>query len=159
MHIKTYINSLLRKINIGKSFRWYLKRYDMALWDWYFFHCESHSEILSVNPNKTFILDQSHTRVCGILLFFVRDGACLCKSNRKSENAHKTHELGFTAHKKFWKSHSDLIVWHKKIIICLLNANCCFLVWAWDFFFSFQCVWFILPFRQTQECLFSGRLR
>lgn len=100
----------------------------------FFFHYESHSEIPSVNPNKTFILDQSHTRVCGILLFFVRDGACLCKSN------HRTHELGFTAHKKFWKSHSDLIVWHKKIIICLLNANCCFLVWAWDFFFSFQCV-------------------
>lgn len=55
----------------------------------FFFHCESHSEILSVNPNKTFILDQSHTRVCGILLFFVRDGACLCKSNRKSENIYK----------------------------------------------------------------------
>lgn len=96
MHIKTYINSLLRKINIGKSFRWYLKRYDMALWDWYFFHCESHSEILSVNPNKTFILDQSHTRVCGILLFFVRDGACLCKSNRKSENIYKRPQNAWT---------------------------------------------------------------
>lgn len=62
------------------------------------------------------------------------------ESPKTYTSAHRTHELGFTAHKKFWKSHSDLIVWHKKIIICLLNANCCFLVWAWDFFFSFQCV-------------------
>lgn len=109
-----------------------------------FFHCESHSEILSVNPNKTFILDQSHTRVFVVYCFSLYETALVfvkvIESPKTYTSAHRTHELGFTAHKKFWKSHSDLIVWHKKIIICLLNANCCFLVWAWDFFFSFQCV-------------------
>lgn len=105
----------------------------------------------------------SHTHAFVVYCFSLYETALVfvkvIESPKTYTSAHRTHELGFTAHKKFWKSHSDLIVWHKKIIICLLNANCCFLVWAWDFFFSFQCVWFILPFRQTQECLFSGRLR
>lgn len=108
----------------------------------FFFHCESHSEILSVNPNKTFILDQSHTRVFVVYCFSLYETALVfvkvIESPETYTSALRTHELGFTAHKKFWKSHSDLIVWHKKIIICLLNANCCFLVWAWDFFFPFS---------------------
>lgn len=124
--------------NILKLF-YYL--YDMALWDWYFCIAKNHSEIPSVNSNKTFILDQSHTHTfvayCFPLYEAVRVFVKVIQKVRKHTRACEMHGLGLTHIKKFWKSQSDLIVWHKKIIICLLNANCCSLVWAWDPFFSF----------------------
>lgn len=144
MHIKTCINSLLRKINIGKSFRWYLKRYDMALWDWFFFFIAKVIQKFYQLSQTRHSFKISHTHAFVVYCFSLYETALVfvkvIESPKTYTSAHRTHELGFTAHKKFWKSHSDLIVWHKKIIICLLNANCCFLVWAWDFFFSFQCV-------------------
>lgn len=104
----------------------------------------------------------SHTHAFVVYCFSLYETALVfvkvIESPKTYTSALRTHELGFTAHKKFWKSHSDLIVWHKKIIICLLNANCCFLVWAWDFFFPFSVCDLFCPSVKHKN-LFSGRLR
>lgn len=74
---------------------------------------KNHSEIPSVNSNKTFILDQSHTHTfvayCFPLYEAVRVFVKVIQKVRKHTRACEMHGLGLTAHKKSFESRSQTL--------------------------------------------------